>query len=328
MGDYIGAFEEYERALEIESQNLELVQAATRCLLLANRIDQAKTFLDNSLLKVKDEAGALALLGQFYLDLGQQEKAIPLFARALQKDPKNPSALFGIGVARINSDLNSSRQSLEQLKANWPGSYESQLLELHVMRAGHDPELKDQVILFLREHESSQEAQIIGAHLLVTSEMVDDALDYFLSHDGRAFEYWDSRLLSTLLYAATITKNWNSALELGHVLTTRRFISYRDWYNFASALYAHRQLKEALIAFERCLEFEPPMREALEMQMHVQLQLKKHEEAFGTARRLLERDPSNIEARRALLAEALSQLNLPRSFRLWREIQRSSRRLD
>ncbi len=86
--------QEYEKAIECDPSSFYLRKELIGLLISQNKIDSARTLLEETLRRFPDEEGLELVLAQIYKSEGKNEKAIRIANRILKVDPKNQRANY------------------------------------------------------------------------------------------------------------------------------------------------------------------------------------------------------------------------------------------
>jgi tetratricopeptide (TPR) repeat protein len=108
------ALRDFDAAMKADPRSLAAVAAKATTLVQQNRLKDAVSFVDEVIQSGKREAGFHTLLGNLYLSDGQRDKAAASFRQALETDPRNSPARFGL--ARVLAAEGRDEEAITQLQ--------------------------------------------------------------------------------------------------------------------------------------------------------------------------------------------------------------------
>jgi Flp pilus assembly protein TadD len=95
------AIEYFQRALELQPDNTNILNNLGLCLSEAGRLDQALVLYKSLLETNQTDENVLLNLGNVYERLGRMEEATACFDSVLKANPNNPNALYNLGSLHI-----------------------------------------------------------------------------------------------------------------------------------------------------------------------------------------------------------------------------------
>ena len=115
-GNYARAVGAYKRALQIDSNNVQIMNSLAVCYLKNNDTQLARELLTSVIQNQPGNSAAHQYLGYCLLRLGEVDKAIESYGRAIAIDDRDWEAHRGMGVAYMMRAIDENNKD-EVLKA-------------------------------------------------------------------------------------------------------------------------------------------------------------------------------------------------------------------
>lgn len=104
------ALELIRRAKERWPNNLELAKTEINVLIRLERVDEARTELENAIQNEPDNPDLYFSLGVMQDEVGNTEKAIEAYKKAVEADPNHVNANFNLGVIHFNEAVQTFKE--------------------------------------------------------------------------------------------------------------------------------------------------------------------------------------------------------------------------
>jgi tetratricopeptide (TPR) repeat protein len=120
------AIPEYERALELDAEQLEVRWRLACCLLDVGRYDKALTLFEQVRKRRPDDVEVLVRIARCQNPLGRSKQARELLERVLAQEPENPAALRTRGeIALLNGEIEDAEKWLWKAVRVLPDDYQT-----------------------------------------------------------------------------------------------------------------------------------------------------------------------------------------------------------
>jgi len=264
QGDPKGALTEYEKALELDPCNINVLNSLGVCHADLNALDQARDCFQKVLALTPDDFMASFNLGFAYVRLGETEQAIHFWEDAAKRLRANFDLSFHLG--RLYRDRGEGNQALTWFK-----------------KAEEDPERKGYIFRTLAEvHESLGQGK--------------EAMSYYKK--ALKVQPQDALALSQLgsLY---LERGESLGVALSLCLQATRIDPQKisTWFNLGKAYFQNQSPKEAIHSFNQALtggENSPEIYKLLGLSYS---QIGKTKEAKSNFREALKRNPEDEKIR-------------------------------
>jgi TolB-like protein/Tfp pilus assembly protein PilF len=183
--DLAAAARHFERALQLEPANTDIIRRAAVPIYSLSRLDEAIAMIDFVIARDPVNAISHVSLGQFYLSVGRRDEAIASFNTALKLTPDSGSAHYFIGAALLlKEEPQAALQAMQLEESPWgmiglPMAY-------HALGRADE---SDAALAALIE-KLEQVASYNIAYVLAYRSEVDRAFEWL----NKAIEYKDSGL--------------------------------------------------------------------------------------------------------------------------------------
>ncbi len=208
------AVDDFEKAVQLDSGNVEALFGYGKSLVLLNRADEAITPLTHAIAADPKNGEAYRLRGTGYSTLYKNKQAIEDLQQAIQLNPEDFEAYFSLGVAYIRTEnyqaaVDEFGKSIEHYKPK-PGQEDQPFLQGYLTRAAAYIELgkaaKDPAAQKAAYQAAAAEAQKLVSQLDVKNPLHTKALAAALFSRGVA-----ERMLGQL---GTAIRTLTQAIEL------------------------------------------------------------------------------------------------------------------
>ncbi len=286
----------FKNAIRLAPEEFSGYVALSQLLFKRNRPEEAGRTLAEATDKVKDSAEVRRMLGNSELLRNHLSEAMRQFESALQFDPKDAGALFGLGVAqRKHGDINAAEQTLARLSVIDPGFpglplERGLLLESRGDYAGaaeiYRKALEDQ------PHDGDLKIRLGAA--LVTSGRLDEA-DVLLQQvlkdrpTSAEAEHFMGRVLFARHDAAQALQRFERAVNFDN--SRAEFYMYLAWAHLEQG-----NLSKAQETVNIALGRDPNLADAHWVLGRVQLRTGAVKDALESFQRTLRLKPGRVEA--------------------------------
>jgi len=122
LNDYEGAVERFQAEIRNVPDNEVAWMNLAQCLMSLNRLDSAKVATDKVLDIAPDDMQASNLVGLYWLNKNEGEKAKAAFEEAVKKEPGNPGAWYYLAIiAQVSGDNETAIRDLDKAIKASPG---------------------------------------------------------------------------------------------------------------------------------------------------------------------------------------------------------------
>jgi len=231
-------------------------------LLLINRVDSAKEFLETISARFPDDSDLRRRLGEIYMQTGNSEKAARQYDEILRTDPNNFEAWFDKGELSLKlGDTIAAINSLQRSFSVMPISYSGlPLANLYI--AQKDPkalEICDALIAQDSTHQQTDALFLKGVYYS-ESRQFPQAIRHFDSCIARDWKMTDAYIEKGIVYIQQ--KKYDEALRIFNMTATVSNTDADAYYWIGRCYEAMSQKEKAIENYQRAVALEPGFYEA------------------------------------------------------------------
>lgn len=133
LGRYDEAAERYRRMVELDPSNRPLRRQLAETYGRAGKFDEALAILESLLEVDENDLEVIATLADLYLDRNEYQKAVDLYQKLLQRESKNPEVKLRVGIAyygmvqRDSTLIPKARAIFEEVERELPDDWRAPL---------------------------------------------------------------------------------------------------------------------------------------------------------------------------------------------------------
>ena len=263
----------FEKALELEPENLEALAKAAKCMLLLNRPDEEEKYYQQILQINPSNDSALGNLGYVMYQKGRNNEALKLLKESIAHNPQNTESLYNLGLLMMR--LNKMEEAINFFKEvrsidpDFPDAHYSlgfSLLQLARINANsQQSKMRVSTALALFKKALKLEPENLGAlvrasECLILLKRPDEAERYCQqilqldpSNDGA---------LGNLGYIMYQNGKYNEALNLQRESIAHNPQNTESLYNLGLLMMRLNKMGEAIDSFNKVLSIDPNFRNA------------------------------------------------------------------
>ena len=269
---------------------------------------------------------AKIILANLLRGVGKIDEAETAFRAILETSPDNHSALFGMGLTAVHTDLDLAECYANRLEILAPSGFQIARLRLCILAKRTPAELPSAAEGFLQRFDGHPDAKPIAVSLLAANNLPREALRLLDEDAKRPFHEVDPRVLRLLMQAALGIKRLPVAARAGRELCRREAPHVVDLFGFGMASYRLGDWRTAKDAFNRCLEKAPEHVAASLFLYRSCVRSHDHKNIHVASRRLAVLKPDEQGPHRFLFYFAIRNLRFGEAFRHWRMVRRLARK--
>jgi len=231
-------------------------------LLLINRVDSARNFLETISPRFPDNNDVKRRLGEIYMQTGNSEKASQQYDEILRTDPLNFEAWFDKSELALKlGDTTSAIDAMQHSFSIMPISYTGlPLVNLYIARK--DPKalgICDVLIAQDSTHQQTDALFLKGVYYSETQQYAK-SIKQFDSCIARDWKFTDAYIEKGIVY--TQQKHYEEALKIFNMAATVSNTDSDAYYWIGRCYEAMNQKEKAIENYQRAVSLEPNFHEA------------------------------------------------------------------
>lgn len=232
-------------------------------LLLTNRVDSARQFLESISSRFPDDNDVKRRLGEIYAQTGEQARARQQYDAILATDPTNFEAWFDKGELDLKTgDTMAAIESMQRSFTVMPISYSGlPLANLYIARK--DPRALQVCDVLIAQDSAKQQTDALFLKGVYYSEtkQYSKSIAEFDSCIARDWKMTDAYIEKGIIY--TEQKNYAEAMKLFNMAATVSNTDPDAYYWIGRCFEAQGQKDKAIENYQRAVSLEPEFREAV-----------------------------------------------------------------
>ncbi|NCC71816.1 MAG: tetratricopeptide repeat protein [Sphingobacteriia bacterium] len=225
-GDFKNAIATYEDIESLVGKTEEISLSKHRLYLNSNRPKQALAEIESLVDAYPGNVRYLQILAESYLEAGQEDDALEIYARIAELDPENP--FIHISMADLYRRKEDEKKAIEELKlgfANPSLDLDTKiqvLLSFFSLEEFYDTKIEsalDLATIIAKTHPDDTRALSIYGELLYRTKALEEALDVInqvIEKDISGYVTWEQKLFieNEIRNAETVLATSNTMIEL------------------------------------------------------------------------------------------------------------------